>query len=227
MSAEIASVREERPPEGGVPPSPGLRLEPASDRWEFQEGDAIAHGLHAVRLLGGGSRYEAYLAWADNLHCLVVTKVLRPRSVTSAAARVGLAREAHLLDRLQHPCLLRCFRSVLEGSRPHLVLEFLEGPRLSTLLRRFGALAPEQLAPLSLQLCSALHYLRAQEMLHLDVKPQNIIMGPVPRLIDLSIARSFEEGRSLEHPVGTDAYMAPEQCEPAKAGGVGPEADIW
>ena len=52
--------------------------------WNFHEGDDIAPGLHAVRLLGGGRRYEAYLAWADHLRALVVVKLCgRTRSVSS------------------------------------------------------------------------------------------------------------------------------------------------
>jgi serine/threonine protein kinase len=94
-------------------------------------------------------------------------------------------------------------------------------------LRRYGPLAIEQLIPLGVQLCSALHYMGSQRMLHLDVKPQNIIMSGPPRLIDLSIARTFDQGRTLEFPVGTDAYMAPGQCDPVARGGVGPEADVW
>lgn len=226
MSSVLQAARGERLYNGGVPRLSPLEGEKGRDGWNFEEGDEIVPGLHAIRLLGGGSRYEAYLAWQDELHCLVVAKVLRPRSAASSGARDALGREAGILENLQHPSLLRCFGSVVDGPRPNLVLEFLEGPPLSTLVRKFGALAPEQLASLSLQICSVLHYLGTKRMLHLDVKPRNIIMGPVPRLIDLSIARSFGEGRALEHPVGTDAYMAPEQCEPAKAG-VGPEADIW
>jgi serine/threonine protein kinase len=196
------------------------------NRWEFSDGDVIVAGRHAIRLLGGGSRYEAYLAWDDDLHSLVVVKILRPHRVDDAVTLGGLGAEARSLERLQHPVLLRCFDAVLDGPRPHLVLEFLEGPRLSTLLRRYGALAAEQLLPLALQLCSALHYMGTRAMLHLDVKPQNIIMGAPPRLIDLSVARTFDEGRKLDYPVGTDAYMAPEQCRPGDDG-VGPEADMW
>jgi serine/threonine protein kinase len=51
-------------------------------------------------------------------------------------------------------------------------------------------------------------------------------MGAPPRLIDLSIARSIESAGRLDVPIGTDAYMAPEQCVPAP-GRVGPAADVW
>jgi len=227
MTIALVSGPGERLQDGGAPGSATPDSPEQEDRWGFEEGDEIAPGLYALRTLGGGTRFEVYLAWKEDLHCLVVAKILRPKSVNSNSSRGGLDREARLLEHLQHPGLLRCFDAVLNGPRPHLVLEFLEGPRLSTLLRRFGALAPEQLASLVLQLCSVLHYMGVRETLHLDVKPQNIIMGPVPRLIDLSIARTVEEGRRLEDPVGTDAYMAPEQCDPQSAGGVGPAADIW
>jgi serine/threonine protein kinase len=63
---------------------------------------------------------------------------------------------------------------------------------------------------------------------HLDVKPDNIVMGIPPRLIDLSVARSFERAARLNGTVGTDAYMAPEQCDTDSfAGRIGPAADVW
>jgi serine/threonine protein kinase len=107
------------------------------------------------------------------------------------------------------------------------MLEFVEGPRLSTLLRKYGILAFEQAIPLAIQLCSALHYMARRGMVHLDVKPRNIIMSGPPRLIDLSVARSIGEAERLDTPVGTDAYMAPEQCEPGTRGRVGPASDVW
>jgi len=132
-----------------------------------------------------------------------------------------------MLRRLNHPVLLRCFDAVLDGSRPHVVLEHLEGPRLSTLLRKYGRLPMEQLLPLALEVCSALQYLSTEAVVHLDVKPSNIIMGAPPRLIDLSIARSIDEAVALDSSVGTDDYMAPEQCEPTAGSGPGPAADVW
>jgi len=196
-------------------------------RWRFEEGAEIANGRYALRLLGGGTRYEAYLAWDDTLHSVVVVKILRPDRIEDDRTLRGLQEEARALERVNHPVVVRCFDAVLDGPRPHVVLEHIEGPRLSTLLRKYGPLPPEQLIPLAVQLSSALHYMSAKAMIHLDVKPRNIIMAAPPRLIDLSIARSFEEARSVASPIGTDAYMAPEQCDPAGRGPIGPPADIW
>jgi eukaryotic-like serine/threonine-protein kinase len=195
-------------------------------RWNFREGAEIAEGLRAVRLLGGGLRYEAYLAWHDHLRALVVVKVLRPDLVDDEATRAGLRGEAQALDYLAHPQLLRSFGARLDHARPHVILEFIEGPRLSTLIRRYGVNI-EQLLPLALNLCSVLHYLAHEGYVHLDVKPRNIIMGHEPRLIDLSIARRMEDLAALRGPVGTDAYMAPEQCDPARFATIGPPADVW
>jgi serine/threonine protein kinase len=195
--------------------------------WGFEEGAPIAEELYTHRLLGGGLRYEAYLAWDEIRLAQVVVKILRPDQAEDASALSGLAREALTLANLQHPVLLRCFDSVLEGERPHLVLEFLEGPRLSTLLRRYGPLALEQAIPLATQLASALHYMEGRGIAHLDVKPRNIIMGGPPRLIDLSVARTHDEAGTSTHPIGTDDYMAPEQCEPGKRGTMGAASDVW
>jgi len=195
--------------------------------WRFAETDEVVPGRHALKLLGGGRRYEAYLVWDDHLFTTTVAKLLRPGWVGDERAQEELAREATALRSLQHPVLPRCFDAVLDGDRPHLLLEFLEGPRLSTLLRTHGQLAVEQTLPLALQLCSALHYMHAEQMLHLDVKPKNVIMSAPPRLIDLSIARSPEEATSTTGPLGTDAYMAPEQCGVSGTGAISPATDIW
>jgi serine/threonine protein kinase len=195
--------------------------------WDFQEGQPIGPHLYALRLLGGGYKYEAYLAWDERLLSVVVAKVLRPDQVSDPSARRTLEAERDALERLNHPYIPRLFGGVLDGSVPHLILEFLEGPRLSTLLRKYGTLPVEQLLPLAMQLCSALHYMAGRRMVHLDVKPKNIIMGAPPRLIDLSVAHTIESAARARRPIGTDPYMAPEQCEPALRGHMGPPSDVW
>ena len=194
------------------------------DSWGFAEHAEIVPGLRAVRLLGGGLRYEAYLAWQDRLGALVVVKVLRPGQVEDPAARSGLRGEAALLDRLAHPRLVRGFGAQLDGARPHVVLEFIEGPRLSTLNRRYGVNL-EQVLPLALNLASVLHYRAEERVVHLDVKPRNVVMGGSPRLIDLSVAHTLDQ--PIHRHVGTDAYMALEQCDPERFAAIGPPADVW
>jgi eukaryotic-like serine/threonine-protein kinase len=195
--------------------------------WAFDEGDEIYPGRFALRLLGGGRRYEAYLAHDEALLANVVVKILRPERVHDRASLDGLRSEFSALRALNHPVISRGFDAVLEGERPHISLEFLEGPRLSTLVRKFGPLPMEQLIPLATELSSALHYMHGRRMVHLDVKPKNVIMGAPPRLIDLSIARGFDDAAALTVPIGTDAYMAPEQSIAGRGPTVGPAADVW
>ena len=120
-------------------------------------------------------------------------------------------------------------RSILIINVDRLLLEHLEGPPLQSLLERHGPLGLEQLPPLGLHVASALHYMAAEGFVHLDVKPENLVMGAPPRVIDFSVARSVAAAAKIARPIGTDAYMAPEQCG---AGGdgvppVGPAADVF
>jgi serine/threonine protein kinase len=185
-------------------------------------------GRSVVRSLGGGHRFEVLLVWDDALYALGVAKVLRPDLVESERALRDLREEAEILERLAHPVIVRGFDAVLDGSRPHLLLEHLEGMTLRRLIRRGGPVPLEQLLPLAAHVGAALRYMELKGVVHLDVKPDNIVMGIPPRLIDLSVARSLERAARIRSPVGTDAYMAPEQCDPAgHPGEVGPPADVW
>lgn len=85
----------------------------------------------------------------------------------------------------------------------------------------------EQLVPLAIEIGSALAYLHSEGFVHTDVKPQDLIMGAPLRLIDLSIARPLAELSSMRGPLGTDAYMALEQCLEDGLGRAGPATDVW
>jgi serine/threonine protein kinase len=194
--------------------------------WGLAEGDLIAPGRSVLRRLEGGRRYEVFLVWDDHRLAVLVAKVLRPDQATDASALRDLEREGAALARLSHPIVVRGFETVAGGRFPHVLLEHLEGPTLGELIARDGPLALEQALPLGLHVASALHYFAAEGMVHLDVKPDNVVMGAPPRLIDLSVARTVDEAARLRKPVGTDAYMSPEQCD-ASRGMVGPPADVF
>jgi serine/threonine protein kinase len=195
--------------------------------WELSRGDEIAPGLTAMKPLGGGSAYEVYLAFDDKLYAPVVVKVVRPDQVDDDSTLRGLERECELLQILNHPAIVRGFRMSTEPPRPYVVLENLDGPRLSSLIRRHGPVPPQQLLPLGIELASAAHYLGEMGIVHLDIKPSNVIMGAPARLIDLSVARPIQRAATLTAPIGTDAYMAPEQCVPTRGRRPGFAADMW
>lgn len=212
-----------------TPPAEGTRRKSRTDRssWAVSPGEELVPGRIAQAILGGGERFEVYIAWNERLMANTVVKVLRPAFIDDERARRSVAAEGELLRGLEHPGLTRVFGLDTEGPRPFIELEHVEGPRLSTLVRRHGRLNPEQAFPLGRQVAATLAFLHGEGIVHLDVKPSNIIMGPLPRLIDLSVARTFERARRINGFVGTDRYMAPEQADPARWATIGPAADSW
>ena len=203
----------------------GLDTRPAGD--DLAVAGEIAPGLVAVKELGGGTQYEAWLAFDERLLAPVVVKVLRPELADDDAARASFERELGLLSRLNHPGITRVFSYDDEAQRPYFVLEHVDGPTLSRLISRHGPVPVHQLLPLALELASVLHYLHGAGVCHLDLKPSNVIMGAPAQLIDFSVALSPAEAASLEHQVGSEQYMAPEQCAPGRHGVVGPASDVW
>ncbi len=155
-----------------------------------------------------------------------MVKVVRPDRVDDEHSLRGLAREVEALATVNHPVVVRGLRHELGGERPHVVLEQVDGPRLSTLIRRYGPLQEQQYLPLAIEVASALHYLGRIGWTHLDIKPSNVIMGAPARLIDLSVARPVEEAARSAR-IGTDAYMSPEQWDPERYGAPGPASDVW
>jgi eukaryotic-like serine/threonine-protein kinase len=197
--------------------------------WEFEEGAELHPGRIVLKPIGGGNRYEVVLVWDERLYALGVAKVLRPDQAGDEKALRDLSREVEALRTLAHPTLVRSFDAVLDGPRPHVLIEHLEGPSLRRLIKRDGAIPLEQLLPLAAHVAGALQYMAQAGYVHLDVKPDNIVMGLPPRLLDLSIARTLERAGRTDGPLGTDPYMSPEQCVPREeaAAPIGPAADVW
>jgi eukaryotic-like serine/threonine-protein kinase len=207
---------------------PARESRAGKSKWEFEEGDEIAAGRTILKGIGGGNRYEVYLVWDEGLFAICVAKILRPDQVEDEGALRDLRLEAELLESIAHPVIVRGFDLVPEGRHPHLMIEHFEGPSLRRLIKKGGPLPLSQLLPLGLHVAGALQYLANREVVHLDVKPDNLIMGVPPRLIDMSIARSFERAARTTGTIGTDAYMAPEQCgTDDRRGQMAAPSDVW
>ena len=137
--------------------------------WGLTRGDELGADRYVLGFLGEGRKSEVYLAWDRRRRSTVAAKLL-------LRGRPGkLGKELGLLQRLSHPLIVRGFDAVLEGSRPHLAMEHVHGPSLRRLLRK-GPLPPALVASVGLQTASVLHYLAMQDMVHIDVKPQNILL---------------------------------------------------
>jgi len=177
-------------------------------------------GLEVIAHLARSNVLDVYDAWCARRGCRVALKTLRPDRRRDAAARRALLREGRLLTRLGHPHLVRAYE-VRDGERPLIVLETLRGATLGALVDRRRLTAAEA-AHLGLQVGSALRHLHAEGLVHLDVKPSNVIAhAGVAKLIDLSLAR--RPGR-VPAGLGTWSNLAPEQARGEHAG---PAADVW
>ncbi len=169
----------------------------------------LSPGYRTIRLIRENDDVRVYDAWSMARGCRCVAKVLRGGRFDRPAGRRALRAEATLLLSLSHPHIVRAYE-LLERPRVALIMETLPGETLSHLIRRTRGLAARDVATLGRQLCSALRYLHGANVLHLDVKPSNVVChGGIVRLLDLGIARAPGRGSAG---IGTASYMAPEQA---------------
>ena len=187
-----------------------------------RRGRDVVPGYRVVGLLSRGRALDVYDVWSEERNCRCIVKTLRPDRFDDARARNRLLREGRLLRRLTHPHLVRAYDVIVEP-RPAAVLETLTGETLGHLAdRRRGRLTGAELAILGLHLSSALGYLHSQDVLHLDLKPSNVVAeAGRAKIIDLSVAR---RPGPISPGVGTWCYMAPEQ---ARGEVVDRAADVW
>ena len=185
-------------------------------------GTSIGPGYSVEEHLSRSNVLDVYDAWDDERACRCVVKTLRPDRLADSRARRALLAEGALLERLTHPGIVRGY-ATLRRPRPLVAMETLTGETLAHLVdRRERPLGARELAFLGLQLSSAVGYLHRHGVVHLDLKPSNVVAeAGRAKLIDLSIAQA--PGR-VKAGTGTWCYMAPEQ---ASGGLVGPPADVW
>ncbi|MER6737475.1 serine/threonine-protein kinase [Streptomyces puniciscabiei] len=165
---------------------------------------------------------DVYDAWSEERACRCVIKVVRPDRRREQGLGERLLREGRWLREFSHPHLVRGYETV-ESPEPLVVLETLTGETLSHLVHRLRRRpAAADVALLGVQLCSAVHYLHGRGLLHLDLKPSNVVVDRGhAKVLDLSVARPPGPAPAG---VGTYGYLAPEQ---ARGGPLTAAADVW
>jgi len=135
----------------------------------------------------------------------------------------GYLRELTLLSTLDHPNILRVLdQSAAEAAEPFLVLPYMEGGNLRTLLEGRAFCPPSVLLPLLRQVAAGIDHAHVSGVIHGDIKPENILLGGVPRaaqLADFGVGRHFvvedavaTSTRIVTRPTGvSSAYLSPEQ----------------
>ncbi|MEU6105272.1 serine/threonine-protein kinase [Streptomyces flaveolus] len=200
--------------------APGHRAAPPAP--PLPPGATPAAGYEVLAHLTRTGWLDVYDAWSDERDCRCLLKTLRPDRRREPRLRERLLREGRWLQAFSHPHLVRAYETV-ERPEPLVVLETLSGETVTHVIERLRhRLAAPDVAFLGLHLCSALHYLHGHDLLHLDVKPSNVIIDcRRAKLLDLSVARPPGPAPAG---IGTRCYLSPEQ---ARGGDLSAAADVW
>ncbi|MGQ4415817.1 serine/threonine-protein kinase [Streptomyces sp. SAS_269] len=188
----------------------------------FAPGTVPAPGYEVLAHLARTGWLDVYDAWSEERACRCVVKALRPDHRGEEGPAERLLREGRWLSRFTHPHLVRGYET-FEAPEPLVVLETLTGETLDHLVHRLRRRpAATDVALLGTQLCSAVHYLHRQGLLHLDIKPSNVVVERGhTKVLDLSLARPPGPAPTG---IGTCCCLSPEQArgEPLTAA-----ADVW
>jgi serine/threonine protein kinase len=179
-------------------------------------------------LLGRGGMADVFRAEDRTLRRAVAVKVLR-EAAGDESDRARFVGEARTLARLSHSGLVTVLDAgfgvadlpasddVAADARPFLVMELVDGRTLDQVVQDWGRGLPlEDVGSVGAQVAEALGYVHRNGVVHRDVKPGNILLGPRTRvrLADFGVARLVEDSAGhtrTGHVIGTAAYLAPEQ----------------
>lgn len=171
--------------------------------------------------VGRGGMAEVYLAEDQRLERRVAVKVLPAAMAMEQTFRARFEREARAAAKLQHPHILPVYDYGQQDGITYLVMPYITGGSLAQVIAQArGPLPVNKAMQWADEIASALQYAHDQNIIHRDVKPGNMLIGPGEHILlsDFGIAKVMDATTSLTNTgtsVGSPEYMAPEQARGA------------
>jgi eukaryotic-like serine/threonine-protein kinase len=201
-------------------------------------GAIVARKFKVEKVLGVGGMGKVYKARQLTLDKAVVVKVLHDHFRDDPQLVQRFQREARAASRLNHPNSIQIIDfGQDEGGVVFMAMEFLQGQDLFAVLKKDGALAPDRVVRIMIQVCSALAEAHEQNVIHRDLKPENIMVEDrrgqrdFVKVLDFGIAKIQDPGESAGQALtqagmvcGTPEYMSPEQARGLQ---LDPRSDIY
>jgi serine/threonine protein kinase/tetratricopeptide (TPR) repeat protein len=196
----------------------GATLE-VSDSASINTGTDFGPRYHVESLLGSGGMGKVYKARDRELDRTVAIKVLRPDLMTDPMAMQRFKHELLLASSISHPNILRIHDLGEYNGVKFISMAYVDGGDLTQLVRKEGRLPLERVLNIMRQLAAALAAAHGVNVVHRDLKPQNILLGSADHIYvtDFGIAKTLESDRTsvtrTGAVLGTPLYMSPEQVE--------------
>lgn len=181
---------------------------------------AIVNGYQLRYLLGEGGMAEVWYA-ENSIGMPAAVKILFEKLTRNDRIVERFHNEALVMQKLNHPNIRKVYDYGYLGDRHCIIMEYLEGNDLETLMRNGRRFTDEELRQWWNQITDALNFTHAQGIVHRDIKPSNLFLDKDDniKLLDFGIAKIMEDA-SLTHTgtiIGTTLYMSPEQIKTPKA----------
>ncbi len=187
---------------------------------EIQPGHVLDERFEIVDLINRSGMASIFKAVDRKNGQTVAVKIPLMQFESDAASFSRFQREEEIGTTLNHPFVLKMYPVPEEQkTRPYIVMEYLEGQTLDALLKEVHPLPEPDAAKIASRICEALEYMHQNQVIHRDLKPQNIMIcndGSI-RIMDFGIAKSMKGRRitfvGFSPTMGTPDYMAPEQVK--------------
>lgn len=179
-------------------------------------GDKIGQ-YEIVEQIGSGGMATVYKAYHARLDRHVAIKIMHQTFMQDADFHARFEREARIVANLDHHYIVAVYDFDDHEGQPYLVMKFIEGETLKSLLRA-GAIPLDKIQSMLTKLASALTHAHSLGILHRDIKPSNVMIDPQgePYLTDFGLARIVQMGESTmsaDMMLGTPQYISPEQAQ--------------